>query len=321
MDYAAVAQELLRAARGKRSQRLLSKRLGYSSNVLYRWETGRSWPAAEDFFRLLDALGQNTSAQLVGFLKGWDARVSLQERDGVTELLQLAKGRKPIGELAEACDRSRFVVGRWLSGETAIRLPELLQFLELCTSRILEFIAVFVSPEKLPSVRERHRLLEASQRAAYDNPWSHAVLRVLELNPYAKLKRHRPGFIAQRLGIPQAEEERCLALLTEAGQITFDGQRYVVREVRTLNVRRIEEKHRQVRAFWIDVNRSRLMEGAPGVYGYNICSVSKVDHRRIVEAYLRFYQEFQQIASQSQNPEEVVLMTVQIAALDQVPAS
>lgn len=53
--------ELLRAVRGKRSQRLLSKRLGYASNVLYRWETGRAWPAAEDFFRLLDALGQDTS--------------------------------------------------------------------------------------------------------------------------------------------------------------------------------------------------------------------------------------------------------------------
>ena len=48
--------------------------------------------------------------------------------------------------------------------------------------------------------------LENARRAVYELPWSHAVLRVIELEAYRSLKRHRPGFIADWLQIPREEE-------------------------------------------------------------------------------------------------------------------
>ena len=60
-------------------------------------------------------------------------------------------------------------------------------------------------------------VLQAARKAAYDVPWSHAVLRTLELTDYAELDRHRPGWIARRIGISRDEEERCLATLAAQG--------------------------------------------------------------------------------------------------------
>lgn len=42
MDWDQLAAELVRALRGKTSQAQLSRRLGYRSNIVQRWESGRS---------------------------------------------------------------------------------------------------------------------------------------------------------------------------------------------------------------------------------------------------------------------------------------
>jgi hypothetical protein len=82
-------------------------------------------------------------------------------------------------------------------------LPELLSLLEAATFRLLDFLACVTSIDKLPTVAAEFRALEAARNTAYDVPWSHAVLRVLELTDYCKLPRHRPGWIAARLGITE----------------------------------------------------------------------------------------------------------------------
>ena len=43
------AQQLLRAVRGRRSQQALSRHLGYRSNPVANWETGRRYPTAREF--------------------------------------------------------------------------------------------------------------------------------------------------------------------------------------------------------------------------------------------------------------------------------
>lgn len=46
MDFDELASDFLRALRGKRSQLAFSRRLGYRSNVVARWENHRCWPTA-----------------------------------------------------------------------------------------------------------------------------------------------------------------------------------------------------------------------------------------------------------------------------------
>ena len=44
LAFEALAADLMRALRGKRSQRAFSRRLGMKSNTAYNWEAGRRWP-------------------------------------------------------------------------------------------------------------------------------------------------------------------------------------------------------------------------------------------------------------------------------------
>jgi hypothetical protein len=316
MDWELMAREIVTAVRGKRSQRALSKRLGFDSNVLYRWETGRSYPAAEDFFRLLGAAGKDSGKCLAQFRPDWVTPSDLGNRDGVTELLELLREGAAINQLATKSEHSRFVVRRWLDGHTAIRLPDFLKFVEVSSLRVLDFVSCLVAPERVPSVAASYRLLEASRKAAFEQPWSHVVLRALELKDYQHLKRHRVGWIARRLGLTVSLEEECVAILLAAGQINWDGTHYRVEQVRTIDTRRARQYSQKIKGFWLDVSRERQQKKIPGLCAYNLCSVSKTDHERIVELYRRFHHDVQQIVAQSEPAEQVVLLTAQIVALD-----
>ena len=49
MTYETTAVELVRALRGQRSCAELSRRIGYRSNIVHRWESRHSWPTAARF--------------------------------------------------------------------------------------------------------------------------------------------------------------------------------------------------------------------------------------------------------------------------------
>lgn len=67
--------------------------------------------------------------------------------------------------------------------------------------RLVEFITLFVPPETLPSLRPLAGELSAQRRVAYELPWSHAVLRALELRSYRAGPKHVPGVIAAAIGV------------------------------------------------------------------------------------------------------------------------
>ena len=52
MKYETTAVELIRALRGKRSRAELSRRVGYRSNIVHRWESHHSWPTAARFLQV-----------------------------------------------------------------------------------------------------------------------------------------------------------------------------------------------------------------------------------------------------------------------------
>src|SRR5690349_9183945 len=59
MDFTCVAMELLRLLRGKRSQTAFSRRLGYRSNIAYRWESGRCFPTAAETLAMFERSGRS----------------------------------------------------------------------------------------------------------------------------------------------------------------------------------------------------------------------------------------------------------------------
>jgi transcriptional regulator with XRE-family HTH domain len=320
MNFEQISSEWLRFMRGRRSQRGFSKRLGYSSNIAYRWETGICYPLAREAFALAKRGGVAGRAALLTFhggaLPNELAALDLGTRAGVAELLRHARGKTSLVELARRSGHSRFSIARWLRGSAEPRLPELLSLLEAATFRVLDFLACFTSIEKLPSVAQEFRALEAARKTAYDVPWSHAVLRALELSAYQKLRRHRPGWLAQRLNISRQEEERCLKALATARQIKFDGGRWVIDQTQTVDTRAQPERGRRLKAEWLKVALERLEAGVAGVFGYNLMSMSRADLARLREMHIDYFRRMQALVTDSAPSECVVLFNADLFALD-----
>jgi|GEM_PF-301554 len=318
-DYRQISRELVRALRGRRSQAAFSRRLGYRTNVVYSWESGRAFPTAALFLEAATRVGVDVRVALTRFYHAeppWLAEVDANGPELVARLLDDLRGRASIVDLARGVRRSRFAVARWLSGEAEPRLPDFLLMIEKTSLRLLDFLATLVDATQLPSIERAFRELEAARNVAVDAPWTQAVLRALELTDYRALPRHRPGFLACRVGISQEEEERCLQLLAETGQIEFSDQHWTLQQVTALDTRRDPELELGVRAFWVEAALERLRARSPGIFSYNVFAVSEADFQRISDLHRAYFRQVRGIIAESAPSERVVLANLQLVPLD-----
>lgn len=322
MDHEALAKQLVRALRGKRSQVALSRRLKCRSNVLYSWESGRRWPTAATFFALVEAVRVAVGPAIGEFLGGLPptlARASWSDPQTSAGLLEHLRGGTTIVELARRVGTHRVSVSRWLKGTAEPRLPDFLRMIEGTSLRLLDFIAAFISPAQLPEARDAWQVLEAQRRVAYELPWSHAVMRVLDLAQYRALPAHRPGWIAARLGMSQAEEERCLDALATSKLVRRRRKRWEVCNVLTVDTRKNPEAGRRLKAHWAEVGQSRLPELEPGgedLFSYNLFTISEREWESFRELHIGYYQELRRLVEGSKRAERVVLVNLQLLRLD-----
>jgi uncharacterized protein DUF4423 len=315
-----IAAEWIRAVRGRRPQAIVSQRLGYKSNVVYRWESGACLPSAPAALRMFQICGGNVAASLKTFLAGsseWMANVDLTSVAGVSRLLGELRGKTAIQELASATSISRFSISRWLSGRCAPTLPEFFALVDKSSLRFLDFINCFVSPARLPSLSLAWHQLVESRRAAYEHPWSHAVLRVLELRDYAALTTHVPGWIARRLNIEENVERESLALLESCGQIIWNGTHFAPCNTGLVDTRPDPRRARELKAWWAQIALQRLRCGAPGLYAYNLCALAKEDLDRIELLQRKYFRQMSQIIANSTGSDHVVLYGAHLLRLDE----
>lgn len=320
MDHDKLACELVQALRGRRSQTALSRRLGYSTNVVYTWEAGRRFPTASDFMQLALRSGVDVPTGLARF---WGSAAEALPSDwtgraAITRLLALMRKEHKLAELARRTGISRLTLAGWLEGKAEPRLPELLKVVEATTQRLLDFVAVFMDPARLPGARGAWRDMEAQRRVAYELPWSHAVLRALELQgPGAPTLNTRR--MAAQLGITEAHQRECLRALEQAKQIRRTRRGYRVTRVLTVDTRAEPEKNRALKAHWLRVALERLEHGDAGVAddlsSYSLFAISNADYERIRAAHAAYFEQVRSIARASSKPERVVLASLQLTLL------
>jgi transcriptional regulator with XRE-family HTH domain len=318
LDVRRLAADWLRSLRGRRSQVAFSRRFGYRSNIAYRWEAGRCFPSASGTLKMVAALGGDVARSLQSFYRStppWLAEVDPCTPVGVARLLSDLRGDVTVAELARRTGFSRFALSRWLAAKADPTLPEFLTLIELTSRRLLDLLAAFTDPSALPSARHAWKLLEGARQAAYDEPWSHAVLRALELEAYRERPRHEPGWIARRLGIDLAVERSSLAVLERSGQIHFDGRRYEPTEIQSVDTRADPARARALRATWAAVGVERLRAGEPGLLSYNLGMVSRADLERLEQLQRAHYRKLVNVIAESTPGECVVLYAAQLLEL------
>jgi hypothetical protein len=243
-------------------------------------------------------------------------RLDLESRDGVSALLRTLVGPRSIADIGEGLSKSRFIVSRWLSGKTDIRLPDLLRFVQFATLRLADFVAVFADPAGLPVVAKDWARLQAAREAAYDVPWSHAVLRALELVGHVPGAEPTPAWIAARLGLPLDEVQRSLALLEQSGQVRIVRDRVRAVPHQVVDTGTDPTRRRALRAFWSRVAADRLEAGAEGVHAFNLFAVAERDLPRLRALHREFFAAMRTLVNQSSPPERVLLYAAQLMPLD-----
>ncbi len=322
MRHEILAAELIRALRASRSQTAFSRHLGYRCNVLYTWESGRRWPTAATFLRVAQRAKVDVAAGLRRFL-GTSPRWlqgDVAQPEVVARLLEELRGGMSIVELARRIGTNRVSVSRWLHAKAEPRLPELLRMVEGASSRLLDFVAVFVPPQDLPECEEAWRELEAQRQVAYGLPWSHAVLRALDLNEYRALPQHEEGWLSNRLCIPLEVERICMQALAASGLIVKRRKRWRAHKVLTVDTRANPQAGVMLKAHWANVGLSRLPVLEPNqedLFSYNLFTVSEADWRRVRDLHIAYYQELRSIVVASEPAERVALVNVQLMRLDE----
>ncbi len=315
MDFEQVASQFVRALRGRRSQTALSRRLGYRSNVVYTWESGGGYPTAARAFEIAARVGIDPDAAIQRFYgrePPWLAEGSLTTRAGVAAFLRDLRGRQPLTTLAPAVGRDRYALSRWYQGATEPRLPDFLRVVEVSSLRLLDLLGAFVDVESLPAVAEAGRRLAAARRIAHEAPWSHAVLRALELASYEALARHEPGWIARRVGISLDEEERCLRSLAAAGQIAWIADRWCPRSAATLDLRHDARASQELATWCARLGAERLAQQGVGAFAFNVFCVSARDLERLRQLQREYFGQLRVIVAESNPSEHLVVTNLQL---------
>ena len=316
VDYEVLSRELIRALRGRRSQVALSRRLKYKSNVVYLWESGRNWPTAAVFLWAASRVGVDVDAALSSFYRQPPSWLDGIERQTIARLLDDLRGQTPILALAQRTGRSRYAVARWLKGQSEPRLPDFLRLLEACSQRLLDFVSRFVDPAALPSVSGIWAQLQAARTLVGRLPWAPAVLLAMQTAAYADLEEHRPGFLSERLGLPEDVEEECIELLATSGQIHWANGKWHVAEVVTIDTRADPRAGRRLKEWWAEVGIQRMHDTPDGVFSYNVFSVSSADFERLKQMHLAHFRAMRALISASHPEQRVCVANLQLFPLE-----
>lgn len=316
VDTDRLARELVRALRGPRSQVQLSRRLGYTTNVAYSWESGRRYPSAEVFFRLVRRTGVQLPTAMAPFYRhvpDW-----LAEDPGsatwVRRFLDHLRGRTSLVDLAARTGISRHALARWCRGVAQPQLPDLLRFVQGASDRLLAFLDLFVNPTELPSVAAAWGRLLAARQLASASPWAQVVLLALELPAYRSQPTHDDAWLATHLGLDEPLVADCVTRLARSGQIEREGTHYRPAAVLSVNLRG-PGTGPSLKAHWAEVAARRVgVEGA--MVSYNLFTISEADLATLHEMQRAHYNAVRALVAASEGAERLVLLNVHAIPLD-----
>jgi len=317
IDHDALARDLVRMLRGRRSQVQLSRWLGFSTNTVYSWEAGRRWPTASRFLFVAERVGHAPGEVLADFLG--TAEPLATDRPGVAAFLQRCRGDLAVATIAERTGRSRYAVSRWLRGQSEPRLPDFLRLIEATTLRLLDFVAQLCDPAELSSAAREWATLQRARDTAWAAPWTQGVLLALTLPGY-RSARHDPDVLVAALGLAREEIDRCLDHLRATGQVRWDGHRWRPVAVPTVDLRR-PGSGTALKQHWLEVAAARLEQPADGaLFSYNLFTIDGASFEELRRMQRAYYRSVRSLVADAPAGDRVVLMGVQLVPLAGAPA-
>jgi transcriptional regulator with XRE-family HTH domain len=303
-----VARELLKALRGPRSQVAFARRLGYIGNPVADWEAGRRFPTALEALRAYEKVTGNAEEPFGRFHPSIPARRS----DGTLDLaswLSALRGSASARDIALRAQLSRHQVSRWLRGQTQPRLPDFLRLLDAITGRSSDLVAELVPIESVPSAHRDWTRRNAARSLAHEEPWTQAVLRIIESKRYRELPEHSSPFISGALDLPLPVVQRCIDKLEAAGIVARRGEHYQPARALTVDARSIGK----LREHWASVAAARSRAPGPrDLFSCDVLSASRADVERIEVLLRAAFREICSIVAHTSEDEVAALVNLQL---------
>lgn len=293
-------KETLRALRGKRAQSNLSRLLGYSFNQVYLWETGRRAVHWADFEKLCAVLKRPLHENL-------QQHFQIKET-GIQNLLRSTMKSRKQKDVAKALGLPESRLSRWMRGISDPPLWEVFRILHFVHQNFPEFIDDLAGPGRIESLQPiiaRHRLL---RETLYDLPFTAAVAPALGLKGYLALKKHEPGFLADRLGISLEQETKALKALEETGQIEVKEGKYKLKSF-YINTTQDRARFLAVAHYWS--GRAAKLPKRPGqksMFGYRVFGITESAIAKIRQAQIDYYNALTAIIRKEEGPFDHVMV-------------
>lgn len=220
--------------------------------------------------------------------------------------------------MAAQLNVDRNTLARWLKGETEPRLPDFLKVLDAGTQRLFDLVSLLADPAALGSTRDAFADLKLQRKLAYDLPWSHALLRALELSKYRKQARHDIVVLARSVGLSVRRAERFLKELENAGQVVWTGTHFANARILTVDTRTDPRGNAKLKRHWARVSLRRLENGsAPpeAFFSYNLFAVDEGTFQKIRQLHAEYFERVRNLVEEAPGTDRVVLMNQQLVPL------
>lgn len=296
----------------------MSQRLGHLSNVVYRWETGLRHPTLSQFFRLAGCAGRSARKCVVQFDPHLKALVQGNrplEKLSHQLLVALTEGQT-VTVVARRTGLSRHAVSRMLHGHSEPRLPDVLRVVQAATGRMVDWVAAFVSPEKLPSLASAWSELQARRTLAYRHPLSELLTAALETADYQLRGGHDSQWLATRLELSQQSVESTLHAMIGAGVLQRSEDRWHVSPHRRVDTDVDKVAVHALKMFWTAEALRRMERFGQTKAAYSVMSISEEALQAATNVLLEAYREVRRLCAGSQRTERVALLNIQLSVLD-----
>lgn len=317
-DSALVGREVVRALRGSRSQVQLARRLGYRSNVVYRWEAGLRAPSAGEVFRLAARVGVDVAAWLDAFEPLFAEEARPHGAIGTPEHLRAwLRALRRGHTLAEVADRTGLSVPaaqRVFAGRAQLPFATLLTLVDGLEDRVVDFVGGLVPLDAVPSLGRRRLAVTAMREQSFRLRWTEAVLAALEV--HGDDPEPQAPSIAARLSRDEAEVRAILDALVLTGGLQRRADRWVVPRNRRVDTTVDRARHLDQGRFWAET--ALAYDPPQAARGYLVMSCSDDDLSSLFELHRSMHAQTVELVAPSPS-QRVVLVVVQTVALDGQP--
>lgn len=311
IDFLKIQKELIRTLRGKRSQAQVNLKMNFSTNQMYRWESGQANISWIDFCNLCEVLKKPIHDACE---EGFAFRASPLD---VTKLVQHLIGPRTQKELQSTLGISRSKISRWQNKKVSLSLIQVLQLADGGPCSLHSFFKVLIGNNLTPTLRHLTELEEKEKEIHFIFPWTGAFLLCLLLPSYKALKKHKEGFIAKKIGITLEQERLTLKKLLEVHAV-YETQGLYKARLNTITTSGSLEGRVALRKFWTEKSLALLpsaVKKKTTVWPYLVFNTDPKTYEKIQKLLVNFFAEISKLSLEGEDSEGIYIFNAQLLSV------